>query len=123
MTELRFEALFARRPNYCLPGGAPLALSCLRDDTTLTVVKKRIEATCQWRIALSETIELGSNLMLFFFKLIGQKLTRGPDLDRVSPTLPLVKAGGGGGHQYRLFRFDEAGAIKACFIFLRRMPA
>ena len=35
----------------------------------------------------------------------------------------------GGANQYRLFRFDAAGAIKACFVFLRmdpelsRMPA
>ena len=44
-----------------------------------------------------------------------------PDLDRLVPELGdlvgrLIKAHA---NQYRIFRFDDAGAIQACFIFLR----
>jgi hypothetical protein len=44
-----------------------------------------------------------------------------PDLDRLVPELAdlvvrLIKADA---NQYRIFRFDDQGAIQACFIFLR----
>ena len=44
-----------------------------------------------------------------------------PDLDRLVPDLaPLVdRLQAADANQYRIFRFDEAGAIKACFVFLR----
>ena len=44
-----------------------------------------------------------------------------PDLDRLVPDLaPLVgRLQAGGANQYRIFRFDEGGAVKACFVFLR----
>ena len=42
-------------------------------------------------------------------------------LDRLGPDLcPLVtRVSAADANQYRIFRFDEAGAIKACFVFLR----
>jgi hypothetical protein len=64
--------------------------------------------------------ELGSNLMMFFFSEWSElpevpgmaRLV--PDLDPLVAKLESIKA-----NQYRFFRFDEAGAIKACFVFLR----
>ena len=49
------------------------------------------------------------------------KLGGVPGLDRLVPDMgPLVeKLQAVDANQYRLFRFDEAGAIKACFVFLR----
>ena len=44
-----------------------------------------------------------------------------PDLDRLIPDLvPLLdRLKAASANQYRIFRFDEAGAIKACFVLLR----
>lgn len=92
------------------------------DDATLGVVKGAIEAVV--RLAghdMAETDpELGANLMMFFFR-DWSELTDLPDLDRLIPDLgPLVaRLDAAGANQYRLFRFDEAGAIRACFVFLR----
>lgn len=92
------------------------------DDKTLAVIKGAIEATC----ALSGhemgdmDAELGSNLMMFFFK-DWQELIEVPGMDRLVPDLePLVaRLQAADANQYRFFRFDERGAIKACFVFLR----
>jgi len=64
--------------------------------------------------------ELGVNLMFFFFR-DWEELRDVPDLDRLVPDLgPLVdKLIAADANQYRIFRFDEAGAIKAAFVFLR----
>ncbi len=70
------------------------------------------------------------NCMMFFFRDWAE-LADLPDLDRLIPDLhPLVeRLTREGANQYRLFRFDEAGAIKAAFVFLRmdeslsKMPA
>ena len=125
MTPQEIEALFTRSDDtYAFARwGRPLAPVVFGvDDTTLIVVKSAIEATCQLAgHSMSETDpELGSNLMMFFFKEWSE-LTEVPDLDRLVPDLtPLVqKLEAAGANQYRLFRFDEAGAIKACFVFLR----
>jgi hypothetical protein len=92
------------------------------DDATLSVIKGALEAVCVLsghKIAETDP-ELGSNLMMFFFKEWGE-LPEVPGLDRLVPDLvPLVeKLKAVDANQYRLFRFDEAGAIKACFVFLR----
>lgn len=92
------------------------------DDATLEVVKGAIEAVCE----ISEhemgemDAELGSNLMMFFFKDWAE-LPEVPGMDRLVPDLgPLVaRLEKAEANQYRFFRFDEAGAIKACFVFLR----
>ena len=92
------------------------------DDATLGVVKAAIEATC--KLAGHDMgemdAELGSNLMVFFFEDWAE-LIDVPGMDRLVPDLaPLVaRLQGADANQYRFFRFDETGAIKACFVFLR----
>jgi hypothetical protein len=92
------------------------------DDATLSVVKGAVEAV----VALSghkmaETDpELGANLMLFFIRdwaeLPGVKGLDAlvPNLAALCTRLQVAQA-----NQYRLFRFDAGGAIKAAFVFLR----
>jgi hypothetical protein len=92
------------------------------DDATLSVIKGALEAVCMLsghKIAETDP-ELGSNLMMFFFKE-WDELPEVPGLDRLVPDLePLVeKLKAVDANLYRLFRFDEDGAIKACFVFLR----
>lgn len=92
------------------------------DDATLGVVKGAIEAVCA--LAGHEMgemdAELGSNLMIFFMSDWNELLDV-PGMDRLVPDLaPLVaRLQGAEANQYRFFRFDERGAIKACFVFLR----
>ncbi len=92
------------------------------EDATLSVIKGACEAVCQLAgHQMAETDpELGSNFMWFFCRSWSE-LLEVPDLDRLVPDLgPLVeRLEGAGANQYRVFRFDEAGAIKACFVFLR----
>ncbi|RKT28190.1 hypothetical protein BXY70_3550 [Roseovarius halotolerans] len=92
------------------------------EDSTLDVVKGAIEAVVALAgHQMSETDpELGVNLMFFFFR-DWQELTELRDLDRLVPDLvPLVgRLEAAGANQYRIFRFDADGAIKACFVFLR----
>ncbi len=91
------------------------------DDRTLGIVKGAIEAT----VALaghnmSETdTELGANLMLFFLE-DWEELVQLPNLDQMIPKLSdtVSRLKGQDARQYRLFRFDQNGAIKACFAFV-----
>lgn len=64
--------------------------------------------------------ELGANLMVFFFTDWAD-LLEVPNLDQLIPDLaPLVaRLIAAEANQYRIFRFDEGGGIKACFSFLR----
>ena len=92
------------------------------EDTTLGFIKGAIEAVCQ--LAGHEMAdgdaELGSNFMWFFFQEWDELLDV-PRLDDMVPDLgPLVeRLKDVDANQYRVFRFDNAGAIKACFVFLR----
>ena len=63
--------------------------------------------------------ELGSNLMVFFFK-DWDELLAVPDLDQLVPDLHALvgRLKPAGANQYRFFRFDNSGAIQACFVFL-----
>lgn len=92
------------------------------EDATLSVVKGAFEAICAMAgHHMAETDpELGTNVMVFFFREWDELLAV-PDLDRLIDGLaPLVgRLAEAEANQYRVFRFDEAGAIKACFIFLR----
>ncbi|MBJ3761282.1 hypothetical protein ILP92_00760 [Maribius pontilimi] len=92
------------------------------DDATLSVMKGALEAVCQMAgHELTEMDpELGVNFMVFFFR-DWDELRHVPDLDRLIPDLaPLVdRLEEADANQYRIFRFDEAGAIRACFVFLR----
>lgn len=125
MTPEEIEALFTRADGSFAFArwGRPIAPIVFGvDDATLAVVKGAISATCE--LAGHEMgdmdAELGSNLMIFFFKE-WQELTEVPGMDRLVPDLaPLVaRLDEVEANQYRFFRFDESGAIKACFVFLR----
>lgn len=92
------------------------------DDATLSVVKGALEAVvtlANHKMAETDP-ELGANLMVFFFRE-WDELRHLPNLDRLVPDLlPLVdRLESAEANQYRIFRFDEQGAIKACFVFLR----
>jgi len=92
------------------------------DDRTLGIVKGAIEAVvtmADHKMAETDP-ELGANLMIFFFR-DWEELREVPDLDRLVPDLgPLVdRLVAAEANQYRIFRFDEAGAIRASFVFLR----
>ena len=58
--------------------------------------------------------------MVFFFR-DWEELPQVPNLDRLVPDLaPLcARLQAAGANQYRFFRFDADGAIKAAFVFLR----
>lgn len=92
------------------------------DDATLSVVKGAIEAvTAMAGHQMSDMDpELGANLLIFFFE-DWDELIETPDLDKLVPDLlPLVgRLKAEGANRYRLFRFDDAGAIKAVFSFLK----
>ncbi|WP_108816537.1 hypothetical protein [Loktanella sp. Alg231-35] len=92
------------------------------DDATLGVFKGAIEAVvtlANHKIAETDP-ELGANLMIFFCRDWAE-LPQVPHLDQLVPDLgPLVaKLQKADANQYRIFRFDEAGAIRAAFVFLR----
>ncbi|EAQ44201.1 hypothetical protein MED193_09185 [Roseobacter sp. MED193] len=95
-------------------------------EETLKVVKGAIEAVATLAgQAMAETDpELGSNLMFFFFRDWAE-LLEVPDLGRLIPDLaPLVvRLQEANASQYRAFRFDDAGAIQASFVFLRMQGA
>ena len=125
MTADEIEALFTRESgDYAFARwGRPLAPVVFGvDDKTLGVIKGAIEAVSQLAgTSVSETDpELGTNFIWFFFKDWAE-LLEVPNMDRLVPDLaPLVsRLVAADANQYRIFRFDEAGAIKACFVFLR----
>ena len=92
------------------------------DDATLGVVKAAMQAVVALAGHEMEEVdaELGANLMMFFCKdwdelrgvLNLERLV--PGLDALCDRLIAAEA-----NQYRIFRFDPAGAIKAAFVFLR----
>lgn len=92
------------------------------DEASLAVFKGAIEAVVTLAShQMAETDpELGANLMIFFCQN-WDELTEVPHLDQLVPDLsPLVgKLKQADANQYRIFRFDEAGAIRAAFVFLR----
>ncbi len=92
------------------------------EDATLRVLKSACEAVLSVAgHGMAETDpELGANLMVFFLRDWAE-LRDVPDLDRMIPDLaPLVaRLQAADASQYRAFRFDAAGAIKAAFVFLR----
>lgn len=125
MTPDEIEALFTRQSGeYAFARwGRPLAPVVFGvEDTTLGVIKGAIEAVGQLAgLSITETDpELGANF-IWFFLTDWSELPDVPNLDRLVPDLaPLVKRlQQVEANQYRTFRFDEAGAIKACFVFLR----
>lgn len=92
------------------------------EDETLPVIKGAFETVCALaghRMAETDP-ELGSNCMVFFLR-DWSELPQVRDLARLIPDLvPLVeRLQRAGANQYRTFRFDDTGAIKAAFVFLR----
>lgn len=92
------------------------------DDATLSVVKGAIEAVvtlANHKMAETDP-ELGANVMVFFVR-DWDELLAVPDLGRMIDGLPALveRLNDRNAHQYRTFRFDDAGAIKACFCFCR----
>ncbi|MCX7567569.1 hypothetical protein OS189_14580 [Sulfitobacter sp. F26169L] len=119
------EALFTREDGQFVFArwGRPIAPVVFGvEEATLEVVKGALEAVSVLAgHKMAETdAELGSNLMMFFFS-DWKELLDVPGMDRLVPDLgPLVeKLIGVDANQYRFFRFDAQGAIKACFVFLR----
>ena len=92
------------------------------DDATLAVFKGAIEAV----VTLADhkmdeaDMELGANLM-FFFCQDWAELLDVPHLDKMLPELDglVTRLQAAKANQYRLFRFDSAGAIQAAFVFIR----
>lgn len=92
------------------------------DDATLATLKAAIQAVVQ--LAGHEMAETdpdqGANLLVFFLRDWAELLDV-PDLDRLVEGLgPLVeRLQAGGANQYRHFRLEESGAIRACIAFLK----
>ena len=92
------------------------------DDATLAVLKGAIEAMVALaghRMAETDP-ELGANLMVFFCR-DWDELAAVPHLDRLVEGLGalLGRLKAAEANQYRIFRFDAAGAVRACFVFVR----
>ncbi|MEM9432724.1 MAG: hypothetical protein AAGA12_02285 [Pseudomonadota bacterium] len=92
------------------------------EDTTISTLKGAIEAVCQLAgHEMAETDpELGANFMVFFLR-DWQELVETPNLDRMIPELAELvgRLEQADANQYRIFRFDPNGGIKACFVFLK----
>lgn len=119
------EALFTRSDGtYAFARwGRPIAPVVFGvEDQTIGVIKGALEAVVTLaghRMAETDP-ELGANLMVFFCR-DWDELAEVPNLDRLVPDLvPLVgRLKTADANQYRIFRFDASGGIKASFVFLR----
>jgi hypothetical protein len=92
------------------------------DDASLAVFKGAFEAVVMLaghRMAETDP-ELGANLMVFAIREWGE-LLEVRDLDRLVPELAglVARLEAAGANQYRIFRFEATGAIKAAFVFLK----
>lgn len=92
------------------------------EDATVSILKGAIEAVVALaghRMAETDP-DLGANLMVFFIRDWAE-LTETPNLDRLIPDLAAVVARleRAEANQYRAFRFEADGAIKAAFVFVR----
>ncbi|MFN3281289.1 MAG: hypothetical protein ACK40I_06435 [Tabrizicola sp.] len=119
------EALFTRSDGQYLFArwGRPIVPVVFGvEDISLAVFKGAFEAivTLAGHRMADTDPELGANLMLFCFREWGE-LLEVRDLGRLVPELPALVARleAAGANQYRIFRFDAEGAIKAAFVFLR----
>lgn len=119
------EALFTRSSGdfHFARWGRPIAPVAFGvDDATLATIKGALQAVAQLtNRPLAETDpELGSNFMMFFFR-DWSELRDIPDLDRMIPDLHSLvpRLEREDANQYRLFRFDQSGGVRACFLFLR----
>lgn len=119
------EALFTRGDGQYLFArwGRPLVPVVFGvEDGSLAVFKGAFEAVVALaghRMAETDP-ELGANLMVFCFRDWGE-LLEVKDLGRLVPELEglVARLEAAGANQYRIFRFDRDGAIKAAFVFLK----
>ena len=125
MTDDDIRALFTRADGSYLFSrwGRPLVPVVFGvDDATLATVKGALQAVAHLaNHGLADTDpELGANLMVFF-TADWADIGRIPNLDRLIPGLDalLARLQAADANQYRIFRFDTAGAIRAAFVFLR----
>ena len=92
------------------------------DDATLGVFKGAIEAICKLaNHPIEETDpEQGANLLFFLFRDWPEVLAV-PDIEKLVPGLgeKVLHFAQRGTNQYRHFRFEENGAIRAAFVFIR----
>jgi hypothetical protein len=119
------EALFTRGDGQYLFArwGRPIVPVVFGvEAASLAVFKGAFEAVVTLaghRMAETDA-ELGANLMVFAFRDWAELLAV-PDLDRLVPGLAALVARleAAGANQYRIFRFDAEGTIRAAFVFLR----
>ncbi|MGL5011746.1 MAG: hypothetical protein ACRC6I_17865, partial [Paracoccaceae bacterium] len=125
MTPEAIQALFTRADGtyHFARWGRPIVPVVFGvEDATLGVVKGALEAVVALaghRMAETDA-ELGANLMVFFVR-DWDELRGVPNLERLVAGLHalLERLEAAGANQYRVFRFDADGAIKAAFVFLR----
>lgn len=125
MEPSRIEALFTRSTGEYLFArwGRPIVPVVFGvDAATLSIVKGAVEAVvalADHKMAETDP-ELGANLMIFFFR-DWHELLDVPNLDQLIDGLHdmVVRLDDGDANQYRVFRFDKQGAIRACFAFVR----
>jgi hypothetical protein len=125
MTPDAIAALFTRSDGsfLCARWGRPIVPVVFGvEPQSLGVLKGAIEAVVALaghRMAETDP-ELGANLMVFFCR-DWSELPQVPNLARLVPGLePLcARLEADQANQYRIFRFDAAGAIRAAFVFLR----
>lgn len=124
MTEDGIRALFTRGDGrfLCARWARPVVPVVFGvDDATLSAFKDALVAVC--RLAghpMAETdAELGANLMVFVARS-WDEIAAVPNLDRLIPDLPalLIRLRAAGANQYRVFRFEPTGAIRAAFVLL-----
>lgn len=118
------EVLFQRNGNYGFSRwGRPIAPVVFGvEEETLAVVKGALEAvTSLAGHGIVETDpDFGSNLWVFFIR-DWEDLRGVPDMDGLIPEMDVLlpRLTQAQANQYRFFRFDDTGAIKAGFLFLR----
>lgn len=125
MTPDQIEAHFTRSNGdfLCARWGRPIVPVVFGvEEATLSTIKGAIELVVGFSgHKMAETDpELGANLM-FFFCRDWAELVDVPNLDQLVPELKAVveRLEAADANQYRIFRFDKDGAIRACFVFLR----
>jgi len=125
MTAEQIETLFTRRDGQFAFArwGRPIAPVVFGvEEDALPVIKGALEAVASLAgHDMAETDpELGSNVMMFFFADWAELLDV-PGMDGLVPDLAgqVERLQAAGANQYRFFRFEENGAIKAAFVFLR----
>ena len=125
MTPDEIETLFTREDGsfFFSRWGRPIAPVVFGvEEETLSVIKGAFEAVATLAgHHLAETDpELGSNCMVFFLRE-WDELLEVPDLGRLITGLDTLvpRLKDAHANQYRVFRFEENGAIRAAFILLR----